>query len=88
METKNTLLFISIEVEDIDYILKELHNINFSPSVVIKQEINEALLFLNNNNPDIIICGSTLRSDCIDSLINSVFKLDKQPLIFFISDLT
>ncbi len=88
METKNTLLFISIEVEDIDYILKELHNINFSPSVVIKQETGDALLYLNNNNPDIIICGSTLRSDCIDSLINSVFKLDKQPLIFFISDIS
>jgi len=70
METKNTLLFISIEVEDIDHILKELHNINFSPSVVIKQETGDALLYLNNNNPDIIICGSTLRSDCIDSLIN------------------
>ena len=54
METKITLLFISTEVENIDYILKELNNINIIPSVVIKQEIDEALLYLNDNNKIIL----------------------------------
>ncbi len=88
METKITLLFISTEVENIDYILKELNNINIIPSVVIKQEIDEALLYLNDNNPNIIFCGSSIESDCIDSLINSIYALEKEPLVFFISDIS
>ena len=88
METKNTLLFISTEVEDIDYILKELNNINITPSVVIKQEIDEALLYLNDNNPNIIFCGSSIECDSIDSLINSIYDLEEEPLVFFISDIS